>query len=132
MTENEFNKKLGNYLRKGSGIIAKKIAAPYPPGLPDFMILTEHGTIWLEVKTATGTLSPQQLQFRKDCSRFGVPYILLRFSVKDKGRTVINMTVDITEQTHNMNLQEMDFDLFFNFTMWGNKKRDLFHKETMV
>ena len=131
MTENEFNKKLGNYLRKCSGFIAKKIAAPYPPGLPDFMILTEQGTIWLEVKTATGTLSPQQLQFRKDCARFGVPYVLMRFSVKDKNRIVINMIVDKFEQTHNLNFYETDFDIFFNFTMWGNKHREKHHKEVV-
>lgn len=132
MTENEFNEKLGNYLRSCKNLIARKIAAPYPSGLPDFLIMSDSGLIWLEVKTATRLLSPQQMQFRQDCARFGIPYVLMRFSEKDKKRIVVNMKVDLSDQTHNINLQEMDFDVFFNFTIWGNKKRDILHKETSI
>lgn len=47
------------------------------PGLPDLVALVPGvGTVWIEVKTLRGRLSPEQAAFRDDCRRAGSIHVV--------------------------------------------------------
>ena len=49
------------------------------PGCPDLVALLPGGqTLWIECKSARGTLSPEQAQFRELCQERGVPHVVAR------------------------------------------------------
>ena len=49
------------------------------PGLPDILARTKAGTvIWIEVKSSTGKLSPDQAAWKKDSEAFGDTFITAR------------------------------------------------------
>jgi hypothetical protein len=49
------------------------------PGVPDLVLIGSAGRIWfLEIKTATGYLSPEQHAFADRCTAFGVPFAVIR------------------------------------------------------
>lgn len=46
-------------------------------GVPDLVALVPGvGTVWIEVKTARGRLSPEQVGFRDDCRRAGAVHVV--------------------------------------------------------
>lgn len=48
-------------------------------GIPDRIVILPHGvTLWIEVKTMTGKLSKDQIEFQKKCEQFGHKYIVVR------------------------------------------------------
>jgi hypothetical protein len=48
-------------------------------GAPDLVILLRDGrTLWVECKSATGKLSPDQVEFRRLCDERGTPWVLAR------------------------------------------------------
>lgn len=51
-------------------------------GLADLTAMKDGQVVFVEIKTATGRQSPDQVQFQKDCEAHGVTYILAR-SVQD-------------------------------------------------
>ena len=52
-------------------------------GAPDVVALThQHGTVWIECKSAVGRLTPDQVAFREQCRERGIVYVVAR-SVDD-------------------------------------------------
>lgn len=51
-------------------------------GLADLTAMKDGQVVFVEIKTATGRQSPDQVQFQKDCEAHGVTYILAR-SIQD-------------------------------------------------
>ena len=51
-------------------------------GLADLTAMKDGRVVYIEIKTATGRQSPEQVQFQKDCEAHGVMYVLAR-SVQD-------------------------------------------------
>ena len=47
-------------------------------GLADLTCMKDGQVIFVEIKTAVGKQSPDQVQFQKDCEAHGVTYILAR------------------------------------------------------
>jgi hypothetical protein len=47
-------------------------------GMPDLVVLTDHGVRFVEVKSRKGRQRPEQRAFQEACERAGVPYILAR------------------------------------------------------
>lgn len=64
---------------KEVGGIAYKFVSPAHRGVADRVVcLPGGGVVFVELKTATGALSPLQEQFAKDMTRLGQNYIVLR------------------------------------------------------
>ena len=58
---------------------AYKWVSPAPIGVADRIVLLPGGVVWfVELKTATGRLSPLQKVFAADMARMGMNYALLR------------------------------------------------------
>ncbi len=51
-------------------------------GLADLTAMKDGRVVYIEIKTATGRQSPEQIQFQRDCESHGVKYFLAR-SVQD-------------------------------------------------
>jgi hypothetical protein len=63
---------------KEIGGVAYKFVSPANRGVADrVVVLSGGGVIFVEVKSATGRLSPLQEQFAKDMQRLGQNYIVL-------------------------------------------------------
>ena len=63
---------------KEIGGVAYKFVSPANRGVADrVVVLPGGGVIFVEVKSATGKLSPLQEQFAKDMQRLGQNYIVL-------------------------------------------------------
>jgi hypothetical protein len=63
---------------KEIGGVAYKFVSPANRGVADrVVVLPGGGVIFVEVKSATGRLSPLQEQFAKDMQRLGQNYIVL-------------------------------------------------------
>ena len=63
---------------KEIGGVAYKFVSPANRGVADrLVVLPGGGVIFVEVKSATGKLSPLQEQFAKDMQRLGQNYIVL-------------------------------------------------------
>lgn len=64
---------------KEIGGVAYKFVSPANRGVADrVVVLPGGGVIFVEVKSATGKLSPLQEQFAKDMQRLGQNYIVLK------------------------------------------------------
>ena len=61
------------------GGVAYKFLSPGRVGVADRIVLLPGGVVWfVELKTATGRLSPLQKVFAADMARMGMNYALLR------------------------------------------------------
>ena len=61
------------------GGVAYKFVSPGRVGVADRIVLLPGGVVWfVELKTATGRLSPLQKVFAADMRRMGANYIVLR------------------------------------------------------
>ena len=61
------------------GGVAYKFVSPGRVGVADRIVLLPGGVVWfVELKTATGRLSPLQKVFAADMARMGMNYALLR------------------------------------------------------
>ena len=58
------------------------------PGSPDFLFLWADGCAALEAKSATGSASPSQKDFRAWCELHGVPYHIFRTG--DEGLAILH------------------------------------------
>jgi hypothetical protein len=47
-------------------------------GVPDIILVLSGQFVGLEVKTATGRVSPDQLAFEQDCQKYGARYHVVR------------------------------------------------------
>lgn len=56
----------------------RKTGQFHPHGLPDIMIVSVKGVLWIEVKTETGKQSPDQVRWQEMCHRYGQPYKICR------------------------------------------------------
>lgn len=66
-------------------------------GVADFVVLLDSGrTLWLELKTDRGTLSPAQREFRATCGRLRHTYCVVR-SVADVHAALTMMGVTLRE-----------------------------------
>jgi len=63
---------------------AKKIGDSYrkdvwaPRGQPDLEVMTKSGIVFLEVKTAKGKQSEDQIKFQEKCEGYNIPYFVVR------------------------------------------------------
>lgn len=81
--------------RMNNGAVWNKHANAYqatgpwhPHGLADIMVLAPGGrVVWLEVKTATGTQSDDQITWQAMCERLGMLYAVVRSA--DEARAVL-------------------------------------------
>ena len=75
------------------GGIAYKFVSPANRGVADrVVVLPGGGVIFVEVKSATGKLSPLQEQFAKDMQRLGQNYIVLN------SREAVNAFIDVVKK----------------------------------
>lgn len=51
-------------------------------GLPDIMVITDTGVVFIEVKAPKGKQSPDQLEFQRKCKEKGVEYYVVK-SIED-------------------------------------------------
>lgn len=78
---------------KEIGGVAYKFVSPANRGVADrVVVLPGGGVIFVEVKSATGKLSPLQEQFAKDMQRLGQNYIVLN------SREAVNAFIDVVKK----------------------------------
>lgn len=78
---------------KEIGGVAFKFVSPANRGVADrLVVLPGGGVIFVEVKSATGKLSPLQEQFAKDMQRLGQNYIVLN------SREAVNAFIDVVSK----------------------------------
>ena len=78
---------------KEIGGVAFKFVSPANRGVADrVVVLPGGGVIFVEVKSATGKLSPLQEQFAKDMQRLGQNYIVLN------SREAVNAFIDVVKK----------------------------------
>lgn len=94
--EAEFRKVVIKHLRS-RGYMVKRIenavtGTHLGNGIPDLLFFTSTKFYFLELKSSTGVLRPEQIEFRYACERTGVGYILAR-SIKDIEDEINNRTL---------------------------------------
>jgi len=74
------------------GGVAYKFVSPGRVGVADRIVLLPGGVVWfVELKTATGRLSPLQKLFAADMRRMGMNYIVIR-SKEEVDQWILDLT----------------------------------------
>lgn len=88
-------KQIEAYLRdrvKALGGVAYKFTSPTNRGVCDRVVLLPGGVVWfIELKTATGRLTPLQVQFGQKMEALGMRYAVLR-SKEEVNEWIANAT----------------------------------------
>ena len=63
----------------GGGFRFRRMPKYAKKGVPDIFLMLRNGRmIFIEVKTASGSLSEHQIEFQKECKRLGFEYLVAR------------------------------------------------------